>query len=172
MNTSRWQCALVFASGLVLLPLLRAESLVDDPGRFTVNLAAPYERSTKDVETAAGKTKMFLLVHATETQGYFVTYNDYAPGSMAGTDRAATYERVIKGVAEGMKGSVRSGSDHQLGDVGGREYIIDIAKMNLAARERCYLVGDRLYQVMYLGPVGSEGKDEVLQFLNSFRLLR
>ena len=86
MNPSRWQCTLLLAAGLALLPFLRAETLVDDSGRFTVNIAAPFERNTRDVETAAGKTKLFLLIHATETAGYFVGYNDYAPGSF---DRAS-----------------------------------------------------------------------------------
>jgi hypothetical protein len=70
-----------------------------------------------------------------------------------------------------MKCEAKATAEHQLGDLKGWEYTLVAKDNSMAGHVRSYFVGDRLYQVMYLGPVGTEDGEECLHFLDSFRLL-
>lgn len=151
---------------------LAAEFTVDDPGRFAVNLPEPVKRDSNDVDTKIGKVRMFTLTHESNEAAFIIAYGDYPAGSLSKTDRATTYDNFIEGVVQNLKGVLRSGAEHRLARIAGREWIIDMAKDKLVARERCYIVGDRLNQIMFLGPAGAENGAAVFSFMNSFRLLR
>ncbi|MSU46008.1 MAG: hypothetical protein EXS42_02485 [Lacunisphaera sp.] len=103
---------------------------------------------------------------------YILAYNDYPSGSIAKLDREKTYSDIINGLVDSLKGMVRSNVEHKLGEVAGREYVLINKTDKFVSRTRCYFVGDRLYQIMYMGPIGTENDKEALHFLDSFRLLR
>jgi hypothetical protein len=156
---------------LVLLVGLRAELVLDDAGRFAVDIAAPYARSENETNSGLGPTTLHLLSHDGGKIAFILGYNDYPPGSVAKLDLAETYRNVMKGVLDSMKCEARTSGDHRLGDINGWEYTLVAKDNSLAGHVRSYFVGDRLYQVMYLGPVDSENSGESLHFLDSFRLL-
>ena len=89
---------------LVLLAGLRAELILDDAGRFAVDMDAPQARSENEAATGLGKTTIHLLAHdgADGKPGFIVGYNDYPTGSIAKLDRAVTYTNVMKGVLDTM----------------------------------------------------------------------
>ena len=172
MNTFRRHCGLLVAALVVSFSPANAEVMADGPGRFTVDIPQPTSRDVKFADTAAGKVKIFILIHDGGTLAHMVGYNDYPAGALTGKDPAIAYEGWAKGQAGGMNGVIRSIVNHQLGEIVGREMIVDIKSQNTVARSRCFIEGDRLYQVMYLGPTGSENSASAVQFLDSFRLQR
>jgi hypothetical protein len=173
MSTIRQYRGLVFSLGFVLLSPLRAEPLVDDPGRFAVDMPQPVKRDTSEINSGLGKGIMHLFSNdGPNSTAYILSYNDYPAGSIAKLDQEKTYGDIIKGVVDSLKGVVRSNVAHKLGDAAGHEYILVNEKDKFVSRTRCYFVGDRLYQIMYLGPIGTENSKEALRFLDSFRLLR
>lgn len=174
MSRFRPHHGLILCLGLVWGQALRAEITVDDAGRFAVDIALPVKRSNAEADSGLGKTVLHLLTHDGENStGFILGYNDYPAGSIAKLDPDKTYDNIINGVVGNFKGGVlRTKGAHTLGDATGREYFLDSEPLKLVGRVRCYLVGDRLYQIMYLGPPGTENGAEALHFLDSFRLLR
>jgi hypothetical protein len=67
---------------------------------------------------------------------------------------------------------LKSSNECKSGDVSGWEYTLVAKDGSMAGHVRSFFVGDRLFQIMYLGPVGSENGKECMHFLDSFRLLR
>ncbi len=173
MSTLRRWRGLIFSLGLLALSPLGAESLVEDSGRFVVNIPAPYERTVADVPTAAGNVKNYQFIHTADANACSVQYADYPAGSVAKNGGAGiTCDRILEGARESFKATIRSKAEHRLGDVIGRDCIMDSAEGKWTLRERAYVVGDRAYQVMYMCSTGAENSKEALQFLDSFRLLR
>jgi len=175
MNTLRPRGGMLLVSlWLVLLAGLRAETIIDDAGRFAVDIAAPQYRSEQETSSTAGKTIIHLLTHDGDGTGFIVGYNDYPPGSVAKLGAAATLKKVKQGVLDSMESTATSEGDHQLGDTKGIEYAFAAKDKEgkFSGRVRSYFVGDRLYQIMYLGPPGTANGEEAMHFLNSFRLLR
>ncbi|HKB57728.1 MAG TPA: hypothetical protein VKC51_09070 [Lacunisphaera sp.] len=173
MSNFRRHGGLIIFLGLLWLSPLRAEPLVDDPGRFAVDMPQPVKRDTSEINSGLGKGIMHLFSNdGPNSTAYILSYNDYPAGSIAKLDREKVYGDIIKGVVDSLKGVVRSNVAHKLGDAAGHEYILVNEKDKFVSRTRCYFVGDRLYQIMYLGPIGTENSKEALRFLDSFRLLR
>ncbi len=173
MNTLRLRGGILFVSlWLVMTVGLRAELVLDDAGRFAIDMGAPQARQEREATSGLGKTVLHLLTHDGENTGFLVGYNDYPAGSVAKLDVAATYKTVMQGVLDSMNATANFTNDHQLGDIKGIEYGFTDKEGKLAGRVRTYFVGDRLYQVMYLGAPGTENGKESLHFLDSFRLVR
>jgi hypothetical protein len=55
--------------------------------------------------------------------------------------------------------------------VRGREFLARMPSGN-TLRQRLFLVGNRFYQTIYVGPPGSEAEPDVEAFLASFRVVR
>lgn len=147
---------------------------MDDAGRFTVDIAQPVTRSTTESNSASGKIKTFILAHGTGAKAEIVQYTDFGAGSLAGKDLTKLYDAAAKGGAANVRGVIRSLVVHRLGEVDGREMLVDFTAdaTKYVCRCRFYIAGDRLYALIYVGPFGSENDVDLMHFLNSFRLLR
>ncbi len=152
----------------------RSETIVDDAGRYTVDIAQPVTRSTTESAAATGKITNYVLLHDNVTTAEIVQYSDFAAGALMGKDLAKVYDGAAKGGAANVHGIIRSLVVDRLGAVEGREMLVDFTsnQTKYVCRSRFYIVGDRLYVLLYVGPAGSENDVGVLHFLNSFRLLR
>ena len=173
MNRNRHWVRLVCTLGLLWSGLIRAEVIVDNSGRFTVDIPSPSKRSDSEpTDSQVGKTVLHLLTHesADGRQAYILSYNDYDPAQKL--DVAKSYEGIIQNVVGSMNGVIRSKVEHKLGDISGWDYTLDSAKNKLSARVRCYIVDHRLYQIMYLSSTGAENNAEALHYLESFHVLR
>jgi hypothetical protein len=166
------------AFGRFLLPVLlffavsaRAETTVDDAGRFAADIPGPIQRSSQSVPTTLGAITMHMVFHDGGATAFLVMFNDYPAGSMARSDLGKVYDGGINGAVQNVKGTARGICHYQLGGVDGREFFVDMPA-KAAAHIRFFIVGDRFYQVMYVGPAGQENSPGALAFLNSFRLLR
>ena len=156
----------------------KPETLVDDAGRFVVSLPNPVQRGSQPVDTAVGKIVMNMLYYDGGAVAHMVIYCDYPAGSVAqsgGPDKVCANAR--DGALKSVNGTVRTSSTYQLGDTNGLEVVADIPPKDpndsasaSVARIRFFVVGDRLYQVMYIGPTGTETEPKAVAFLDSFRL--
>jgi hypothetical protein len=149
----------------------KPETLVDDAGRFVVSLPKPVQRGSQPVDTAAGKIAMNMVYYDGGATAYMIIYCDYPAGSVAqsgGPDKVCT--NASNGAVQNVGGKIQSSSACQLGDVKGLEVVAEIPSSKSMARLRFFVVGDRLYQVMYIGPTGTETDAKAVTFLDSFRL--
>ncbi|HWZ95182.1 MAG TPA: hypothetical protein VNW30_08315, partial [Opitutaceae bacterium] len=158
----------------------KPEPLVDDAGRFVVSLPKPVQRGSQPVDTAVGKIAMNMVYYDGGATAYMIIYCDYPAGSVA---QSGGPEKVCANASDGavksVNGTIRTTSSCQLGDVKGLEIVADIPPKDpkdsasaSVARLRFFVVGDRLYQVMYIGPTGTETRPKAVDFLDSFRLTR
>lgn len=158
----------------------KPETLVDDAGRFVVSLPKPVQRGSQPVDTAVGKITMNMVYYDGGAVAYMIIYCDYPTGSVAqsgGPDKVCA--NASDGAVKNVNGTIRTSSSYQLGDVKGLEVVADIPSKDpkvpasaSVARIRFFVVGDRLYQVMYIGPTGTGTNIKAVTFLNSFRLTR
>lgn len=79
------------------------------------------------------------------------------------------YDSSRDGAAENMQGKVVGEGDVKLGTHAGREIRIEVDGRSLF-RARVFLVGTRLYQVVFYGPKGAATSKEVDRYLDSFKL--
>jgi hypothetical protein len=151
----------------------KPETLVDDAGRFVVSLPKPVQHGTQSLDTAVGKIALKMTYYDGGATAYMVFYCDYPAGHVAragGPDKI--YASASNGAVQNWGGKIQSSSACQLGDVKGLEIVTNIPASKSIGRVRYFVVGDRLYQVMYVGPAGTETNPKAVKFLNSFRLTR
>jgi hypothetical protein len=156
----------------------KPETLVDDAGRFVASLPKPVQRDSQQVPTKVGNIAMNMVYYDGGAIAYMIIYCDYPAGSVAGSggpDKVCA--NASGGAVKNVNGTLRTSSPCQLGDVKGLEIVADIPSKDpqvpanaSVARVRFFVVGDRLYQVMYIGPTASETGPKAVAFLNSFRL--
>jgi hypothetical protein len=159
-------------AGVLCAVVGRAEYTIDDAGRFAVIFPGPIERTAQEVDTALGKIALHLAVFDGGEKACMVIYCDYPPDALAKTDPNKAYEGAINGAVQNSGGTLRSKSDFKLGDIVGRDVIIDVPEKKTVVHVRFFLVQARLHQAMYCGPTDSENGPDATAFLNSFRLLR
>ena len=107
-----------------------------------------------------------------DTAPYITSYNDLPPGSRAKLDLLDLFKDAMKTTLGSTNSDVLSSGTYQLGDIKGWDFTSLAKDGKLAGHGRFYLVGDRFYQVMYMGSKDSENSEKCLHFMNSFRLLR
>jgi len=149
------------------------ETVADSEGRFVVSLPGPVQRNEQEVDSPAGRVTMKTVLHDGGAQASFmVIYSDYPTGTVA---RAGGPDQVCKNASKaalkGMNdGALRSSSPCQLGEIKGLEIIADNSPDHSVNRIRFFVVGDRLYQVIFAGPAGGETSPEARAFFDSFHL--
>jgi hypothetical protein len=162
-----------------LAEVLKTLPTVDNAGRFVATFEGAVQRGAQPVDTAVGKITMNMVYYDGGAIAHMVIYCDYPAGSVASSGGP---EKVCANASDGavksVNGTVRTSSPYQLGDSNGLEVVADIPPKDpkdLAsasiAKLRFFVVGDRLYQVMYIGPAGTETNPEAVTFLDSFRLI-
>ncbi len=158
----------------------KPSTVVDDAGRFVATYPGAVQRGSQPVDTAVGKIAMNMVYYDGGAVACMVIYCDYPAGSVGtsgGPDKVCA--NASDGAVKSVNGTVRTSTSCQLGGVKGLEVVADIPPTDpkvstnaSVARLRFFVVGDRLYQVMYIGPSGKETSPEAVDFLDSFRLTR
>jgi hypothetical protein len=166
----RWSVFLCLAVAIAA-QLARAETVVSKDGHFAVAFPAQSRASSAPVQMGNVTIQLNVVAVEQENFNYYVSYSDYSPGSLAETAPDQAYANIVSSTVAGVHGKLRSSTPFQLGNVTGREVVIDVPSQGQVARERLFLAGSRLFQVVYGGPPGSENGKSALDFLNSFKLL-
>lgn len=150
-----------------------AYTLRSDEGKFVAELAA--EPKYKKFEEKAKDGQQYVRHEWMLDQGekaWLVSYNDYRRGTISGQGLEKSFENAIRGTIQGVKGELRNTTKLSNDGIAGREALIFSPSFNLILRQRIFFVGDRIYQILYVGPPGSEKESAVDEFLASLKIQR
>lgn len=148
----------------------RAETMDNAQWGFTATFPCQSQLNSQPVSSSVGNVTVVLYM-CTEGEGaYFVGITDFPQGAVSQQKPDDVYNGVANGAAENSNGTLRSLDPYALGNVAGREAVIDVASSKLSMHARYFIVGDRLYQAFFLGPTGQENSKAALDFLNAFSL--
>lgn len=149
----------------------RAEAVNSKEGRFAAVFPGAARMSSTPVQSGDVTVRMTVYAFENGPLSYYVSYSDYPSQTFAHLSRDRAYANVINATVANVKGRKEREAGVKVGNVTGREVLIDVPAQHATMRERLFLVGSRLYQVVYGGPPGSENAEPALDFLNSFKLL-
>lgn len=147
--------------------------LTNRDGRFTVNFPGKATESTQTINTQKGVAVAHIYTYQGPNRAtYTALYSDYPSGSVGKSLPETIYDGAINGAIGQAGGTLKSSTKLEAGGLVGREAVFDAPGQKECVRVRYFLVGDRLYQVAYDGPAGSEGGKEASTFLESFKIAR
>jgi hypothetical protein len=166
--------SLKFTSVAVMICVLFANiafayTLKSDEGRFTAELPAEPTFSKLNETASSGPYVRYQWLADQGAIAWIITYNDYPAGTIAKTGLEEAYKNAVKGSIRGTKGELRSDKTITQASISGREILISVAGP-LIMRQRIFIIGDRLYQNIYVGTPGTEDDAEVDAFFASFRV--
>jgi hypothetical protein len=146
------------------------DTVANKAGQFSVNFPGPVKESTQNVDTSAGTATAHILSYRSREAIYTALYSDYPAGAVGKAPVDVVYAGAINGAVQKAGGTLRSSTPIQVGNITGREAVLDAPSKAETVRVRYFLVGDRLYQVMYDGPTGTEKSPQAMSFLDSFQI--
>ncbi len=166
--------------GLVLLVLLFPIALhaEDKPppykskeGKFSVELPGKPVEKVNDVKLGDTEVKMYVFSVAQKDRVFLVTYNDY-PKAVIGDDGDKFLAGVVERNATNLRGKLLANEKIAIGKKKHPGHIVRIEMPDSKGlyRARVFLVGDRLYQVVALGPDDFAKSRAVDDYLNSFEI--
>ncbi len=160
---------LAFAgTALVLAAGARAGTVSDRSLGFSAAFPCRSQQMAQTIAASFGKIPVKTLSCAKDNDFYIISVSRYPKGYIA--KRKTAYRDAVNGAADNAKGSVRKNVAYKSGAVTGRDALIDVPSQGAVVHLRTFFVGDRQYQVIFLGPKGRESGKAALAFLNSFRL--
>jgi hypothetical protein len=137
----------------------------DESGKFTAKFPSQPTLDKREGTSPTGPHVHYTWEVDVEDRHFSVTYTEYT------TPPVKNYDKNIMGLLAATKGKlVRQAKIDQDG-VDGRE-IVTLLPDNAVMRQRLFQVGNRLYQAVYAGPFGTETREDVDTFMESFKLLK
>ena len=161
---------------VLLLPLgLHAEdkqpAFKSKEGKFSVALPDKPTEKTNSVKFGEIEVKMHVFAVKHNEGVFLVTYNDY-PKDVIGNDGGKFLAGVVERNAANLKGKLTSNEKITIGKKKHPGHIVRIEMPDdkRLYRARVFLVDDRLYQVVALGPDEFAKSKAVDDYLNSFEI--
>jgi hypothetical protein len=163
---------------ILLFPVaLIAEDKKPEPfkskeGKFSVTMPEKPVSKTNKVKTDIGEVELHAFLVDQKDRAIVVMYSDYPAGSVA----EGTVEKVLDGCVSGnvkaLKAKLLSEDKISIGKAkhAGREIRVEMPNQQGIYRARVFLVGDRLYQVVAMGPDDYTKTKAVEDFMNSFAI--
>ena len=162
---------------IVLTPLLsRGDDSKYEPSGGNYSIQMPTGKvleSTSEIAIPGGKTTLTMAtVEVGKDVAFMVMYNEYPPEVSK-----VKPEDILKGCANGLKTkerSVVSEKDISI-SVGDAKYPgkeMQVSKGATYLNARMYLVGNRLYQIMVIGPKDVVNNAETTAYLDSFAVTK
>ena len=136
-------------------------------GNFSVSIpAAPSEQVQK-----SGSLTIHQFVATQDDVAYIIIYVDYPAGMI----KPGMEERVLNAARDGATGNskgrlLKERHIKLQGKYPGRELLVLTADGKTAVKDRIYLVGNRMYQVMVSGTQEKLATPEIKAYLDSFQL--
>ncbi len=162
-----WIRATCLVCALALVARADDVSVDDSDGHFTAVFPGPVQKSSQP----AGASVLHIInFDESDSVSYFVMWGDQPAGTWARVGGVeAAYKVAANRAMKSQGGTLRLEGACSNFNTSGREYIIDIPDKKLVCRVRYFIVGDRFYQDMYVGPPGTEFTPKTNAFLDSFR---
>jgi hypothetical protein len=146
-----------------------AYTLKSNEGKFTAEMPAEPTFEKLNETAASGPYVRNQWLTDQGAKAWIVTYNDYTTGTIAKTGLEEAYKSAVQGSVRGTKGELRSDKAITQAGTSGHEILVSIPGPFIM-RQRIFIVGDRLYQNIYVGTPGTEDDAGVNAFFASFRV--
>jgi hypothetical protein len=184
-NRSRngWVGSLALAAGAVLLLMpgcggsSKLEFYSNEPGNFRVLVAGKPGLSSQTVTAPAGQLSMTRM-ESVDGDGIrrVVVYTDIPLPIVQASDPTALLAGGIRGMSGKAQWAVQRQGEITLDGHPGREVRFAInapaSSEKGAGAARIFLVGNRLYQAIMVGPTSKVNEEELDHFVKSFELLK
>ena len=146
---------------------------VSTAGRFSVTSPGRIVESQQAVQTAAGEITMHLFMYETSTSARLVGYADYDKELVGRVDPEELLNGTRDGAVGNVNGTLQKETSISIDGFPGRdlEFSAIIEAKFVSARARIYLVENRLYQVLALEESSTGVSDEMIAFIDSFKLV-
>jgi hypothetical protein len=171
----RTVCLFLLVPTLVLAQAkLEFEKFTSNELGFSILMPGMPKGRSEKVPSPLGEltVKGFVVETNQGKAAWMVTSTDYPAGTVKADNQDAILDGVVKGSTEGVKGKLLTQSKITLGKKHpGRSMQTDVPNTGIY-HARVYLVGDRLYQVIMLGPKELATSPDATKFLDSFKLLK
>ena len=143
-----------------------------EPHRFTIMTPKSFEISRDKTQTAAGELELVTYLAELGTAAYGVVCNDFPQGFIAGKDSNTVLKGGGKGFINQFNGTVTGEQLLSLDGHSGLEIALTgvTQGVDIFAKCRIYLVGNRLYQISVIAEKGKEDLEAIDKFLGSFKL--
>jgi hypothetical protein len=173
---------LAMVAGVLLLPGCggapsKLEFHSDQPGNFRVLVAGKAEPSKQTVASPAGQLEMTSMESIDGDRiRRVVTYTDLPPAIVGASDPDALLDGGIRKMSGGATWTVQGQAPIALDGHPGREVRFAVSSPSApekgSGRARIFLVGNRLYQAIMVGPASKITEEELDHFVKSFELLQ
>lgn len=165
MRAAMARMTMLAAACVLLAGAAAAFQFTDEVGRFSVRFPAEPTLDKQEGSSHAGPHVHYTWEVDHEGRHFSVTYTEYMRAP------AKNYDKNMRSMLDATKGQLLRQSKVDLDGVDGREAFTQLPQ-NAVMRQRIFQVGNRLYQAVYVGPMGSESREEVETFMQSFQLLK
>jgi hypothetical protein len=155
----------VFFAFVVITGGANAYTLTSTEGHFVAEFPGEPKLEKSTAKTASGVTfnsSKWIFGSSDGTQVWLITMATYS------TSVTRNYAVNISGAVAASKGKLVSQKTIRQSGVEGREILIDLGDSD-EARERMLWIGDRYYQIGFIGKTGTTSAPDVDTFLNSFQ---
>lgn len=149
------------------------KDFASDKGNFRISVPDTPKESSQSVDTAAGKINLTIYTAQVGSSAYLVSYSDYPEDMMSAADPLKVLDGAMNGAITNFGGKLLTSSDITLNDNPGKEFSADGKVVNAGdgnLRGRIYLVKNRLYQIIVVGPKDKTVEADVVKYLQSFKL--
>jgi hypothetical protein len=164
MRTRLARAVTIVAACLLLGAGAHAFQLEDEVGRFTATFPAEPTLGKDTGVSDSGPHVHYSWTVEQDNRTFAVIFTQYS------RPIAKNYDKNVRALLnQGAKLLRQTVID--LGGVDGREIYTQLPE-KAVLRQRMFLVGNRLYQVIYQGPFGTEQRADVEEFMTSFQLTR
>jgi hypothetical protein len=155
-------------------PICNAQSkeFTSQAGSFSVMAPAPLTEEVRSSDLPqVGKISIHIFTATKGNKAYVVSYVDF-PEQLQ-VDPEQRLDASSQGAAANLNGKLVVQSKISLGGNPGREIVVDANRNGRDAtlKARIYVVHNRLYQVMVVAPKGEVSNDEIMKYLESFKLI-
>ena len=154
----------VVAGCLLLAAAAGAFEFKDEVGRFSAIFPAEPTLGKDEGISDSGPHVHYSWTVEQENRTFAVIFTEYS------RPIAKNYDKNVRALLnQGAKLLRQTAID--VSGVDGREIYTELPEKEVL-RQRMFLVGNRLYQVIYQGPFGTESRADVEEFMASFQLLK
>jgi hypothetical protein len=121
------------------------------------------------VNTAVGPIDAHMFVASPDPNiAYIVSYSDYPEEMVKKSDPQKMLDGARDGAAKNVNGKIESEKKIKIDGHPGRDFVIATERFQI--RDRIYMVGSRLYQVMLVGSKDVISGKDAEKFIESFKL--
>jgi hypothetical protein len=162
-----------------VLPLLLVVGLLAGCGQTTwsefssVLMPGTPTEQTQTQDTELGVIDVHSFTFEQSGVAYLVGYNIFPAAVIEVATPGSMLDGARDGQVEAVKGTLVNEQEITMGAYPGRDLEIQIENSDGTAslRSRIFLVRDRLYQLVVVGPKGQSTSPDTTKFLDSFKLV-